>query len=550
MNSLSAIKNNFTYFSWGSRWAVFALVGLTGFAFSTAFYFYYYPAFFHSDSASIQVLAQAMVDEMSLLPHDFFYGNQLILFRANLFIAPALKLGLTGYSAYAAGSVINFSVFFLITFLTLETVFRNWVKSLLLTSLYFLPFGVHEADYVFGQQSHLANVVFTLMIAVHSYRACWHKEWRGLVIASSVVFLMSLEAPMRVLFVLFPLTLVIAATGRAKSAVKLSLALVIAFVVGYVGNRYLVTTHSVAVDLSDLAFSTSDRFLMRIGTILKDFVDNYIGFSQFVGMKTSTRINLVLYGVKTLVFVSFVGVFWWLAHRLGKRGVKSWLGNGGTTQCELEALEFIGLLGVTGVLTGFWIISAVEYTDDQLLRHSEGMLQLCKLALCAYSLRVLAYLLPQRLPGYGMLFVVALLSSTPATSFLFAPYRVQLQHKIESNMNLPLNSKIQKLMFVHGINRIYGGNFWRTLRLEVLIPSAKATVLGVGEGSVHYFKWLTRPSMRCFAGEVFYLIDPSKADEEYIARKVLERGGRLLEHIGDTDLYLGAPVWDRSECAG
>lgn len=287
---------------------------------------------------------------------------------------------------------------------------------------------------------------------------------------------------------------------------------------------------------------------MRMGTILKEFVDNYIGFSQFAGMMTSARINLVVYGMKTLVLLSFLGLFCWLVHRLAKRAVKAWIENRGTVQDELQAMEFIGLLGVTGVLTGFWITSAVEYTDDQLLRHSEGMLQLCKLAFYAYSLKALAHLIPQRLPRYGVLFIVALLSSTTVTSFLFAHYRAQLQHKIESNMNLPLKSKIQKLMLVHGINRIYGGNFWSTLRLEVLIPPAKATVLGVGEGSVHYFKWLTRPSMRCMAGDVFYLIDPSKADEKYIAGKVLEKGGRLLEHIGGTDIYLGDPVWDRTGC--
>ena len=307
MRSLSSINNNLANVSWSSRFAVLTLVWLIGLAFGTAYFICYYHAFFHSDGAAIQVLAQAMVDEMSLLPHDFYYGNQLILFRANLFIAPVLKLGLIGYSAYAMGSAINFSVFFLISFLTLETVFRHWLKSLFLTVLFFLPLGVNEAAYVLGEQSHLANVVFILMIAVHAYRACWYVEWRSLVIAASVVFLMAVEAPMRALFVLLPLALVIVATGKARSSGKLSIALVFAFIVGYIGNRYLVMTHPVAIDLSDLAFSTSDRFLIRMRSIIKEFIDNYIGFEQFVSMRTSTRIHLVLYGLKTLVLVSFLG---------------------------------------------------------------------------------------------------------------------------------------------------------------------------------------------------------------------------------------------------
>lgn len=216
MNSYSAINNNLANVSWGSRCAVLAVVWLIGLAFAMAYYVFYYPAIFHSDSASIQVLAQAMVDEMSFLPHDFYYGNQLILFRANLFIAPALKFGLTGYKAFAVGSAITFSVFFLITFLTLETVFRNGVKSLFLAVLFFLPLNYIEADFVIGQQSHLANVVFALVIAVHAYHACRNKAWRSSIIVSSAVFLMALEAPMRVVFVLLPLALVIAATGKSQ----------------------------------------------------------------------------------------------------------------------------------------------------------------------------------------------------------------------------------------------------------------------------------------------------------------------------------------------
>ena len=141
-----------------------------------------------------------------------------------------------------------------------------------------------------------------------------------MVIASSVVFLMAVEAPMRALFVLLPLALVIVATGKARSSAKLSLALVIAFVVGYIGNRYLVTTHPIAADLSNLPFTTSDRFVIRMGEILKDFVDEYIGFSQFIGMQTSPRIHLVLYGVKTLVLRVFSGLVLLACEALGGAG--------------------------------------------------------------------------------------------------------------------------------------------------------------------------------------------------------------------------------------
>jgi hypothetical protein len=246
--------------------------------------------------------------------------------------------------------------------------------------------------------------------------------------------------------------------------------------------------------------------------------------------------------------VSFLGLFYWLVKRLAERALKAWMNNKDTIQGELQAMQFIGMLGVTGVLTGLWMNAAIELYPEGVIRHFLWALQLCKLVLCAYTLNALAYLIPQRLPRYGVLFVIALLSSTVAASFLFAPYRAQLQQAIESKMNSPIHGKIQELMHVHGVNRIYGGDFWSTLRLEVDIPPAKAAVLSVSDDNVTFYQWLSRPSMQCIDGNVFYLLDRSKINEEFIARKVLERGGRILENFGNTGIYLGAPVWDQTGC--
>jgi hypothetical protein len=246
--------------------------------------------------------------------------------------------------------------------------------------------------------------------------------------------------------------------------------------------------------------------------------------------------------------VSFLGLFYWLVKRLAERALKTWMNNRDTIQGELQAMQFIGMLGVTGVLTGLWMNAAIELYPEGITRHFLWALQLCKLALCAYTLNALAYLIPQRLPREGVLFVIALLSSTVASSFLFAPYRAQLKENIESKTNSPIDGKIQELMVVYGINRIYGSDFWNTLRLEVDMPPAKAAVLSVSDDNVTFYQWLSRPSMQCIAGNVFYLLDLSKVNDEFIARKVLERGGRILEHFGNTGIYFGAPVWDQTGC--
>ncbi|WP_238787851.1 hypothetical protein [Salmonella enterica] len=74
----------------------------------------YLSEFFHADSAAYQVLASAIRDEGVLLPHDFFYGNQLIMLKISPFIALANCIGFSGYKAYAIGGAIAICVWFYI----------------------------------------------------------------------------------------------------------------------------------------------------------------------------------------------------------------------------------------------------------------------------------------------------------------------------------------------------------------------------------------------------------------------------------------------------
>ncbi|EBG8631815.1 hypothetical protein FJO97_23075, partial [Salmonella enterica] len=87
---------------------------IIGLAIGLVHHIYIYPNFFHADSAAYQVLASAIRDEGVLLPHDFFYGNQLIMLKISPFIALANYIGFSGYKAYAIGGAIAICVWFYI----------------------------------------------------------------------------------------------------------------------------------------------------------------------------------------------------------------------------------------------------------------------------------------------------------------------------------------------------------------------------------------------------------------------------------------------------
>lgn len=107
----------------------------------------YLSEFFHADSAAYQVLASAIRDEGALLPHDFFYGNQLIMLKISPFIALANYIGFSGYKAYAIGGAIAICVWFYICNLIISKYCGNKYFSLLLSTCLFIPLGMDDIDF-------------------------------------------------------------------------------------------------------------------------------------------------------------------------------------------------------------------------------------------------------------------------------------------------------------------------------------------------------------------------------------------------------------------
>jgi hypothetical protein len=520
------------------RAGVMVFVALVGLLWAAAFLAGFYPAVFHSDSAAHQVLAQAMVDEGRLLPMDFAYGNQLILWRNNVFIAPALLLGAQGYQAYAIGSAVNFTVLFLIAFLCIEAVFQDWRRSLLAAWLLFLPLGHSEADFVLGQQSHLAAVVLPLVIALCAYGA-GNGDRRALVLGPCAVFLMVLEAPSRSAMMLLPLSIAMIACGRASASRGVGAAMLAAAVAGYAGNQWLAGSREVT-GIPAVPLAAYDHFLSRAYQLLKGLVDFFIGFHQFDGVPANAG-NLALYGFKTLALGASVALPLWLAVRLARRQTV----DHHLPQPPVTAIEFLGVTGLMGALLGFVMVCAIEYWLD--IRHFLWALVMLKLVLILWVIKTV----PAgrlRWPALGVLTAVAILMSGPTLRMVLPAYRQQLKADFATHVKVPFAGRVQARMRELGTNRIYGEH-WETLRLQVLVPGANASVLLINDSDVQFVSFLTRPSLKCVDGTVLYMLDVAGASQAELGRKIVAMGGRLLDRLeGHKELYAGPPAWNRSGC--
>jgi hypothetical protein len=123
-----------------------------------------------------------------------------------------------------------------------------------------------------------------------------------------------------------------------------------------------------------------------------------------------------------------------------------------------------------------------------------------------------------------------------------------LRDGIVLQVNRLMHDRVQARMRDLRIHAIYGDH-WATLRLDVLIPPAKGSTLGLEQGEVVFVPFLTRPSRRCATGEVLYTLDRTLRTDDAVRVKLLAQGGRLLDSFGpDRALYIGPPVWSRAGC--
>ncbi|HBN4893124.1 TPA: hypothetical protein L2X82_005663, partial [Escherichia coli] len=181
----------------------YAIVALTAFLFGFVHIKWVYSSYFHGDSAVMQVLGQAIYDSISILPHDFYFGNQLILLRSGLPIAIAIFLGFHGYDAFVVGFALGIVAWSLVLYFSLSCAFKTKWQPFLFTFCLLFPtsFGF-DSDFILGQQSHLANVILLLAALIFYVLNISSGYKRFLILSGCSFFIICVEEPIRAAFLL------------------------------------------------------------------------------------------------------------------------------------------------------------------------------------------------------------------------------------------------------------------------------------------------------------------------------------------------------------
>ena len=530
------------------RFAIYLSVWLLGLMLSIAYYQYFYPLIFHSDSGSIQVLAQAMIDESSFIPKDFNFGNQIILFRANPFIALALSYGFVGYKAYTIGSALSFSLYFLVSFCVFAYYQNDFIKGLLLNLLFYVPLGVLEQDFILGQQAHLSNVLLALLFASNAYLICTQfskVKTRKILFASSFicVFIMGLEAPARATLVIFPVLLAcLAIINSAKSFVILFVGSSSALALATLINKLIFFHQYTVQGLPDIKISSLNIFFERMIWMFGRFYDAYAGMH----LHSLPGLNFLTFAVLALDIVCVIA-FIAVTVAIIKLGLQaSWrrFCSNSMALLELSPFQFFAYSGLLGCFSGFFI-TGINLAIELDIRHFFWGLQFIKLFICSILLNAIYIYFSGKIRFIVFLFIfyVAILPLWDS-SVLVAIKNDRLSiTRIE-----PPFIDIRYFSTLYAVDKVYG-NFWNVHRLNVTIPIKSSVVAVNNDGVILHSNWLTRKSMECVKNEkVFYYLDDAISSDKILASKIHNSGGVLLASRNNLSLYIGDPLWDMSGC--
>lgn len=517
----------------------FSLAALTGFVIGYVHHRWFYPLKFHGDAASMHVLAKAILEERSLLPRDFSYGNQLIFLRSGPFIALASVLGARGYQAFALGSSLGVAFWFAILHWFLAAHFRSNKRALLVAVLLMIPLGVWDVDYVLGQQSHLSNVVLAAGIVVSVHLFISERSWPFLIAGCACVFAMCAESPIRGLLVLAPLILVVALVSSLKDLVTVSACALGTFVLAYVANRLLLATHPIALNHFDaLSFASSTAFLGNFVVTMDEAVGSISSMNAVAGLPLGA-LRLLVYGSGVLfVVASFAFILAGLAR--GTRQGLDRLANPRQWQWQWppgdRGREFVSLTAVFGILVGAFAVSALNPDSS---RHYLWAFVLVKLCLIVGLCDAASRFVSNRTAGLSAVVASLLLSSWFASLIVHNWNTAEPSRGRNYPEAIPaINALVQST----GIRHIFGEDFWRMMPLNTLVPDVNAQALELRGGELQPRSPLTRPSWSCVEGKVLYYLRSGPVDKA-IESKLSVSGGAKVHEGNGFALWTGLPVW-------
>ena len=534
---------NMTRYLWGT------VAGILAFGIGYIHHRWFFPLEFHGDAAAMQTLAKAILAQGSLLPSDFTYGNQLVFLRSSGFIALASMSGLASLDAFMVGSALNVAFwgivlyFFLFAFLGAER------KAALLMVVLLVPIGAFDSDYVLGQQSHLANTVLSLGLAVFTSLYVAEKRKACLMAAGICLFVMSVESPIRGLLVLVPLLLAVLVMTGWQQTKKVAAFTGLFFLVAYFCNKKLVRLRPISADyLHMLTFKSTSDILDNLARTSKETLGGMSSLYVIAGDKLSIAGFIVLgAGLLALVwyFIFFLTGTVHAARLVeGKTSASSrfdrYAGN------ESEGSRLVRLTSVFGLILGALAVAALNPDSS---RHYLWCIFLAKLFLLLWTFNFIAKYLGDA-KSTLLLVVLTLFAST-----WFAYLEKSRWHPtavIKSRNFTEAVTSLAEISVTTGIGNVYGEDFWRMMPLNTLIDHINAQPLLLADGQVRPDFWLTAPSGYCPKGEVLYYLKEGEIDRE-IKTKLIGIGGQQMKAGAGYTIWKGPRIWQmpvKSGCTG
>ena len=492
----------------------------------------------HGDTAAMQVLADAILEEGTLFPTSFQFGNQIMLFRSSPFIAVAMLAGLEDTIAFSVGTALSLAFWSGVLFAILTAFLKSHFHAFFCVALCLVPLASWEADYILGQQSHLANCVLAAGAVLLSIE--WVKSGNKTLLAwgNICLLLVSLEEPLRAVLIAIPLLLLLLFATPRRTMITFAAALGFSVFLGFAMNEGLKAINSPAVQ--DYASFMSTRGPREVIAILahgfSEIFFESTTVSQFSDQPTTapTLVNSALSIAFAAVFA--VTFFYWLARFFHLVAGVIVYKDRPQPRC-FNRVQIAGFISVAGILIGAMAVTLVprDSPDNYIymwsIRHYLWAIFLLKLILCVWAISVL----DESARGFfaGTLGVIVLITGSfwPALLIRSPAYWNSIQQGgIEAafaQARFPLTQTTQDVANELQIPYVYG-NYWEVMPLNSLADGVSGVSIGWKNSGPELDRWLARRTSDLSVAEALYLVSSSDA----LARDWLAaEGGRLIRVV-------------------
>ena len=507
---------------------------------------WFYPLFFHGDSAAMHVLGNVIYDETSLLPRDFYFGNQLVLLRSSPFIALATALGFSGYNSFAIGSSMSIAFWGGVLFYLLRMYVSSNALSIAFLIALLIPLGPWDVDFFLGQQSHLSNAILALGMTLGIAKYVGSEQRLALVAALLCLLLMSVESPIRGLLILVPLigaVYLFAANWQAKRITWVTGGV---FVASFVMNKILIGWRPIALNhFSSIRLSSTDEILGNLSRTTLETIHSVTPISFFDGAKLTVG-GLIALGLGFLILGAYGltithglrAVFQRVTQKLYPQKVGKTSPSGDVRQVLVISTAALGV--VVGAL-------AVATLNPDSSRHYLWAVFVLKFCVLKW---LFDWLQAHTRPSTAIA-VPLLLCFFASTWFAVLGRHIKDLDQVLLAKSVPDHvQQIERISVDRGINRIYGEDFWRIMPLNSLVKEMQAQPIVADGGELKPYTWLSRPSWSCPGEPVMFLLKDGPVDQ-IIERQLSERNAELVHQGPDYTLWIGPPLWEpgpRANC--